>query len=368
MILNELKKIWTPVRVVTLIIVSVLMWTAFLNPVIKRFESVDGIDAFGESIRISKEWIKEYSETIEREEFAEIKNEYDRIITEIEKSMLKKTTFTECQVESYEAFLTYETNALNGVEGFSYNRYKQMQEELFTDTPYNVIYLQEYRTLLESYEKAQEGWNSILPAEVIIYTTEFLVYLTLWCLIVVLLLAAPVMVNDVASNMNKAQYSCKIGRNIYIKQYFCMVLSALLAESSVIGIGMRAWKVTGAAVFGKAGLASFLYTAEPTLQITYNEMIGLFIVIMGLTGIGVASIVFCISSCSGNVITMLMKVTPVAVVAGAYTLGLINVFYTNNVLYEVLHIPGSEILIAGLLFAVGISFNVWNYKRIKERG
>lgn len=368
MILNELKKIWTTVRVVTLVIVSVLMWTAFLHPMVKRFERTEGIEAFGENIRISKEWIQEYGETIERAEFAEIKNEYGRIIIEIEKSMLKKPTFTECNVESYEAFLKYETNALNGKEGFSYNRYRQMQEELFTDTPYNAIYLQEYRTMLEAYEKAQDGWNSILPDEVIIYTTEFLVYLALWCLIVVLLLAAPVMVNDVASNMNKAQYSSKIGRKIYIKQYFCTVLSALVAESAVIWIGMRVWKVTDTAAFGKAGLASFMYAVEPALQITYEEMFGLFIVIMILTGIGVASIVFCLSACSSNVIAMLMKVTPVAVVAGTYTLGLENAFYTNNVLYEALHITGSEILIAGLFCAVGIVFNVRNYKRIKERG
>lgn len=121
-----------------------------------------------------------------------------------------------------------------------------------------------------------------MPDEVIIYSTDFLRYLSLWCLIVVLMVAAPVMVNDVASNMNREQYCTRIGRKIYKIQYFCTMLSVLLVEAVVITFGMAVWETTNAFHFGKVGLASFMYPVKPTLHITYAEVFSLFMAIMVL--------------------------------------------------------------------------------------
>ena len=214
---------------------------------------------------------------------------------------------------------------------------------------------------------ASEGCYNVLPDEVIIYSTDLLRYMSLWCLIVVLMVASPVMVNDVASNMNREQYSSKIGRKIYKIQYFCTIFSVLLVEVVVIAFGMAVWGTTNAMDFGKVGLASFMYHIKPTLHITYAEVFGLFMVIMGLMGIGVGSMAFCLSSCSNNMITMLMKVTPLAVVAGAYILSLENVFYENNRLYGFVHISGIEIISAIIIFVAGIIFNIVRYKRIGAR-
>ena len=167
-----------------------------------------------------------------------------------------------------------------------------MDETLFADTPYSSIYLQEYEKMMMDYEMASEGCYNVLPDEVIIYSTDLLRYMSLWCLIVVLMVASPVMVNDVASNMNREQYSSKIGRKIYKIQYFCTIFSVLLVEVVVIAFGMAVWGTTNAMDFGKVGLASFMYHIKPTLHITYAEVFGLFMVIMGLMGIGVGSMAF----------------------------------------------------------------------------
>ena len=358
MILQELKKICTPMRIVLLIVISILVYRSFLSPIVKRFEVGDGVDAFQEKLCISREWMMEYGATIESEEFTDIENRYHEIIAEIEKSMVQKKAFVECDVKNYKEFLEYQTNVLNG---------KEMDETLFADTPYSSIYLQEYEKMMMDYEMASEGCYNVLPDEVIIYSTDLLRYMSLWCLIVVLMVASPVMVNDVASNMNREQYSSKIGRKIYKIQYFCTIFSVLLVEVVVIAFGMAVWGTTNAMDFGKVGLASFMYHIKPTLHITYAEVFGLFMVIMGLMGIGVGSMAFCLSSCSNNMITMLMKVTPLAVVAGAYILSLENVFYENNRLYGFVHISGIEIISAIIIFVAGIIFNIVRYKRIGAR-
>ena len=367
MILQELKKICTPMRIVLLIVISILVYRSFLSPIVKRFEVGDGVDAFQEKLCISREWMMEYGATIESEEFTDIENRYHEIIAEIEKSMVQKKAFVECDVKNYKEFLEYQTNVLNGKEGFDYHKYKEMDETLFADTPYSSIYLQEYEKMMMDYEMASEGCYNVLPDEVIIYSTDLLRYMSLWCLIVVLMVASPVMVNDVASNMNRDQYSSKIGRKIYKIQYFCTIFSVLLVEVVVIAFGMAVWGTTNAMDFGKVGLASFMYHIKPTLHITYAEVFGLFMVIMGLMGIGVGSMAFCLSSCSNNMITMLMKVTPLAVVAGAYILSLENVFYENNRLYGFVHISGIEIISAIIIFVAGIIFNIVRYKRIGAR-
>ena len=367
MILQELKKIWTPMRIVLLIVISLLVYRSFISPIVKRFEAGEGMDAFQEKLCISREWMMEYGTTIEAEEFADIEKRYDEIIAEIEKSMVQKKAFVECDVKNYEEFLEYQTNALNGKEGFDYPKFKEMDQTLFADTPYSSIYLQEYEKMMMDYEMDSEGCYNVLPDEVIIYSTEFLRYLSLWCLIVVLMVAAPVMVNDVASNMNREQYSTRIGRKIYKIQYFCTMLSVLLVEVVVIAFGMAVWEKTNAFDFGKVGLASFMYPVKPTLHITNAEVFGLFMAIMGLMGIGAGSMAFCLSSCSNHVIAMLMKVTPLTVIAGAYILSLENVFYKNNLLYGFVHIPGIEMIVAIIIFAAGVIVNIVRYKRIGVR-
>lgn len=365
MILQELKKIWTPMRIVLLIVISILMYRSFLSPIVKRFEAGEGMDAFQEKLCISREWMMEYGTTIEAEEFADIEKRYDKIIAEIEKSMVQKKAFVECDVKNYEEFLEYQTNALNGKEGFDYPEFEEMDETLFADTPYSSIYLQEYEKMMMDYEMASEGCYNVLPDEVIIYSTDFLRYLSLWCLIVVLMVAAPVMVNDVAGNMNREQYCTRIGRKIYKIQYFCTMLSVLLVEVVVIAFGMAVWETTNAFDFGNVGLASFMYPVKPTLHITYAEVFGLFMVIMGLMGIGAGSMAFCLSSCSNHVIAMLMKVTPLTVIAGAYILSLENLFYENNLLYGFLHISGIEMIPAFIIFVTGILCNIVRYKLLR---
>ena len=64
-----------------------------------------------------RDWMVEYGATIESEEFTDIENKYHEIIAEIEKSMVQKKAFVECDVKNYKEFLEYQTNALNGKEG-----------------------------------------------------------------------------------------------------------------------------------------------------------------------------------------------------------------------------------------------------------
>lgn len=366
MILQEMKKIWTPTRVLLLILITVLMYVAFLSPILKRFEVRDGIDSFQEKLSISRDWISEYGYYIEPEDFDEIENVYEESIAEISSNMAQKQIFVECGVENYEEFLVYENNAINGKEGFSYEKYKEMRGLLFEGTIYNGVNLQEYRNMIENYKVAAEGHNSILPIEVIIYTTDFLVYVSLWCLACVFLISAPVMVNDVASNVSREQYSSRIGRKIYMIQYLCTMFSVLVTEIIVFCAAMLLWKKTGTLIYSGAGLNSFMYSIDAVFNIRYVDVFALFFAIVLLVGIGVGSITFCLSSRSSNVIAMLMKVIPLAVLAGGYILSLKNVFFENNMIYGLIQLPGIEFVLAVVIALIGVGINAVNYKRIKN--
>lgn len=104
----------------------------------------------------------------------------------------------------------------------------------------------------------------------------------------------------------------------------------------------------------------------PSLNIQYADLFILFAVIALLLGIGVGSITFYLSSRSSNMISILMKVTPLAVVAGMYILGLENAFYENNMIYSLTHIPGIDVVVAGIVAVLGIVVNRVNYKAINH--
>lgn len=129
---------------------------------------------------------------------------------------------------------------------------------------------------------------------------------------------------------------------------------------------MLMWKKTGTLIYSGAGLNSFMYPLDAVLNICYIDLFAVFFAIILLIGIGVGSIAFCLSSRSNNMIAMLMKVIPLAVLAGVYVLNLKNAFNENNVLYGLMKLPGIEIVLAGVVTVIGIGINLVNYKRMRN--
>lgn len=365
MLFAELKKIWRPGVVLLVLLVSVLFFFSFLYQWIKPFTWEN--DSFNTEIGILSDWITEYGNYIDDEEFNQIVENYNSILSQAASVIGEDSYFEENGIKDYEEYLQYAQNAINGYEGYNYNVYTDMRSLILQNTGYSSIYLQEYESIMQHYKDAGNGSSSVLPHTVMRYTNNYLVYLTILCLVCAFFMSAIVMVSDQSSNVVAAQYSSKRGKKIYQMQYFAMVGSSILIVSIIVTIGLSAWKSTGVMVFADSDLKSFLNTQNPVIDLTYGKYIALFVAMIYLLAIGMSSIIFCLSAHSSNMIAMLLKTIPVLVVGCIVALLLQDVFFEENVIYHLLKIKYGEVLVVLIFFVTGIFLNMVNYKFLKRR-
>jgi hypothetical protein len=365
MLFAELKKIWRPGIVLILLIVSVLFSFSFLYQWIKPFTWEN--DSFQVELEILSDLIDKYGNSIDNEEFARIEDDYQNILYQGTSVIEENTYFQEQGVQNYEDYLQYAQNAINGYDGYDYNVYSEMRHLIEQNTGYSSMYLQEYESIMQKYKSSGSENNSILPVEVMVYTNNYLVYLTMLCMICVFFVSAPVMVSDRMNNVVAAQYSSRRGKKIYRIQYFGMMLSSVLIVSMVVLIALSAWKTTGAMVFADSNLSSFLNTGNPVLNLTYGNYIGWFVIMMYALSLGISSIIFLLSAHSSNMIAMLLKTLPILVIGCIVAMLLQDAFFEENTLYHLLKIKYCEIYVVFMLFAAGLIINVGNIKLLKTR-
>ena len=224
----EMKKIWTFRTVLVIVIFSILFFFSFLFQWIKPFRW-EG-DSLSVRLDILSDWIARYGNTIDQAEFGEIEDGYNNVLYQARSVIGENGYFEENGVEDYGGYLDYEQKAINGYEGHDYSVYSKMRSLLAENTGYSRIWFQEYENVMQKYREYGEEKNSILPFEVFVYTSNYLMYLAIWCLVCVFFIAAPVMVNDRENNIVAAQYSSRIGKKAYRMQYACTMFSAFIVS------------------------------------------------------------------------------------------------------------------------------------------
>lgn len=395
MFFQELKKIWKKERIILFIIIMVIFSVTFLFPQInfvKRGEE----DSAGVSIALAKEWVVQYGEQITSQEYEEIRQHYFETLSTGQSIIATEPYFAENDVFTYEDYLQYEQKALNGVEGYSYNNVRKMRDFISENTDYSALYYQEYRQLIQSYEKSmetkeynientlsekvrqmvlealdkfhkEEGQGSPLPYEFIVATSRYFINLSILCIILTLFIASPVMVADNANNIRSGQLSSRKGRKIYRYQFMCMASSLAVSVIAILSGGLLIWSTTGAFFFKKCSMFSFLSTSVPLLHFTYAEYV---MTIMGLIFIltnGIGYIAFYLSETSHNYIEMLMKTLPVIFIGIIVSLTLENAFLHTSYLFSITGFKGVEFIPIALLFLIGLLINFKKTIQIKQK-
>lgn len=362
MIFAELKKILRPESILIIVILSFLLFTSFLYRWIKPF--IFKGDSFNTRIGILQTWIDDYGNSIDETEFKEIEANYNDILCQSAAMIADTDYFNEHGINNYEEYLNYAQNAISGNAGYDYGVYSKMRDMVSENTGVSPIYLQEYEAILTVYKSCGAEKNHILPFEVITYTNNYFTCLAIWCFVIVFVLAAPVMVNDRASNVVSAQFSSKIGKRIYGIQYITMSAASFAVVSIMIAIGLIAWSQTGALAFAESNFNSFLNRDIPAVSMTYSDFIKIFIGIIYLLSLGISSIVFFLSARSSNAIEMLLKTIPVLVLGCFLALLLQGAFLESNFVFEITKIRYWEVYISIFVFLTGLILNLGGYRFI----
>ncbi len=149
----ELKKIWRKERILLIIVVVFTITLTFLLPNI-RLVTHKGEDAFAVNVEIVKDWISQYGEQISELEYEKIRQTFWENLSKGQDVIAAKPFFSENHVYTYEDYLAYSQNVLNGADGFSYDTLRKMRDIISENTEYSAMYYQEYENLMRLYEES----------------------------------------------------------------------------------------------------------------------------------------------------------------------------------------------------------------------
>ena len=385
---QELKKIWKKERLLLIALIVFAYTSTFLLPQIRSVTVThDGEDAFGTRTGITRDWLSRYGEDITPQEFEKIKQCYSQSLSAGQAVISTESYFAENQVFTYDDYLTYMQNALNGADGYSYDTLRKMRDFISANTEYSAMYYQEYERLMQDYENSIErkesanemklssrakesavsilstlqqakGQGSLLPNEFVFYANRYFVNISILCMILTLFIAAPVMVNDNGSNIRQGQYSSKTGRKIYRLQYLSMLFSLSVFTAAILFGYLLLWRSTGSNDFFNCSIFSFQITEIPAFtDIEYGKYIYIMMWLVFVLTNGIGGIVFYLSGTSHNYIEMLMKTLPVVFAGIIVSLSLDDIFFNTNYLFRLTGIRGIEIVPIAIVFVLGIFLN-----------
>ncbi len=385
----ELRKVWTKEHILLIAAVTLLFSLTFLVPPIRSVTvTEEGEEIFSARMGIIKEWLNKYDTQITPQEFEEIKRIYDERLSDGQAVISTQPYFAENNVFTYDDYLSYGNNALNGAEGYSYDSFRKMREFISEGTDYSAMYYQEYEDLIHKYvdgssrkaryietllsgkaEKAAiseldtlrrtKGVGSLLPGELVYAANRYYVNLSILLIILAMFISGPVMVNDNANNIRPGQYSSKIGLKIYQRQYAAMAVS-LSALTALMLIGsLTLWLAVGAGRFFQCGIFAFQMMETPvTGDLSFGVYLVLISALIFILVNGVGGLMFYLSGTSRNFIEMLMKSIPAAVFGIMLSLSLNDLFLNTNFLFRMTGIRGVEIFPVILIFIFGLLINL----------
>lgn len=364
---EEMKKIWKPGTVALILGISILLFVTFMLRCIRPFQHSDGSESTGMTLELCRDFMEQYGNNIEAEEFTEIEEAYQQFLDGTNEMISQTELFMQNGITDYEEYFQYMQKAILGYEGYDYNTYAKMRELIIQETGKSSMYFEIYEDFMEQYQSATAGRTSILPFEILSYTNDYFAVMILWCLICTFFLSAPVMVTDRANHMTANQYAGKRGKKIHKIQYRCMNVSVLILVSMVTLVSILLWNTTGTLKYRDSGINSFLNSETSVIPLTYGGLILCFILIAYFLTLGIAKIVFYLSSRSTNAINLLVKAIPV--LAGGCLIGLFmsGLLCESNRIYQILSIPGCELLLAVAMFLTGVFINGRNYRMVRRR-
>lgn len=388
---EELKKIWKKETVMLIVLISAVYFFTLLLPPLRMLDHED--DSLAMERAIAEEWMAEYGSDIDPEEYRNIRSHYQDILKSAGDAICESPVFAQCQVSSYEEYESYAQNAINGKEGYSYEKYREMRDALSERMTYDPIYLEVYQRNLVNYEKdveseryrlsvyadsekrenflrerlekymREDGNGSLLSEVVLSSATEFLCRIGILCTILTAVLASPVMVNDRMSHMLPLQMSGKCGRKIYNKQLMCMYFSVSICTAIILLIGVAVLGKMGVFQYADCKLFSFSTTGIPLFNLAFGRYAFVLLMLVFMTSLGLGGIFFFLSARSDTTISMLMKLVPVFVMGVIYLGSLNQMFFYYNPIYRLTGIRGIEVFPAILFLGVGYGCNAVHRKR-----
>lgn len=394
MFLEELKKIWKPLMLLPLALITIFFWWFRLEFNIEFFPNGTPNKQLFE---YEKEWINTYGTTLEPDEAEEIRSMLRELYDEATEYMQGEELFKQYNLNTYEEYINfydefmdyYDVETATEEEEKQYSDLEEMRnyivwnnandvhwriqavELVLMDYDYYTEYGndvfkswfdEDYQSGGTAYEYAvdqfmddDQTWSNIMNNELPSTTSEYAGYLLDLILLSIILLVGPFLVGDRISRMRAMQWSSRTGRNITFIQLSTVMFCAFLVTTVYLIVFGTIFATNDIGEFWNCRMFSFIGGIPCWSNFTYGTWCIILAAMCYLISFGVAGIMFFLSCFCENYISMLLKAVPLYIVL--YILcGQIfpHAFYFVNSLYLIFKIPYIELIVALLIFMVGV--------------
>lgn len=409
MIREELKKIWRPWNIFSLVVLGFVFYTMFLEFCINDFPENYGGYAGRGVLAVSSELVKTYGTSLSEQEQKEMKSTRSALIQETEGYIQSNKIGKKYGLKTYEDYVNFEQTTLNEVYdqpeqtpadlNERYADWMQLSSYMESDETDNVVgrlyavtlfsdfyhssqtfgpdaentyddhtYTQkEYDHAKRTFWGKDNLWQNILPEEIPTTISHFIAYLLIWICLSICLIVSPLLVHDRMSRMHTLQYSSRRGRGIFNSQFLAVMLSAFLLTTLNLLLFGGLFAKHGTSVFFPCRMFSFMLTPYCWPNWTHGTWCLVLTSMCYLVSFGVAGAAVCLAQSSANYIVMLLKLVPLfAVVAVVCPNMMEGAFYYTNALYAVSRIPYVEGMCAVGILVVGMGMSVTAWSRVKK--
>ena len=414
MLYQELKKIFRPGVILAALVLGAVYYWMYLDFYVNYYPTNYGVTIGPKLLEVTGGWVDTYGPSLERDEVEEIENTLPALYGEADGYLAAYPVAQEHGIASYEDYLAFseevnlrlfgggtgngpavddpdyqdlwrindylsgpETDNVSGrmyAVGFLHMRYDRIPEpgtlgELSTEVDMGGLSKKEHAHVLDAFFGPDEAWRNILPVEVMEGTGVSAFETAIWTVLCLCLLLGPALTRDRMNRMLALQYASRRGRAVSRTQLGTYLITAFaIATVNTALFAVFFLKKHGLGAFFSCRMYSFLHPFFSWPNWTF----GTWCVVLGLIHYALAfttaGLIFLLSRCSGNYISMLLKVIPLFAVFAFFIPRLMEyAFYFRNDLYTLTGVPYIEAIIPVVLLALSSGLCMVFIRRLQRR-
>lgn len=292
-IFNEIKKIFRPVNVAIIILITAVIWFLFMTFNIENFPNGSDKYIYDVSVKI----LNEYGTSMDKEEFEDLKKYREKRAKEASEYLLTKDVFVKSGLSTYDEFV-------NRAENKSVEKLDELYSNImFEENNYLFWELQELDYAIDRYEN-KDFWiglggldenqaqkqrhENIRNSDATYSPLNFRIMenyhalifgITLLILICVPTLVIPIFINDNKNKVNYIQYSSKTGRKLFEKKIVASIVASFVLATVQLGILFVVYKANNTYMFWDCNINSAISDISSWYDITFGQYIILSVVL-----------------------------------------------------------------------------------------
>ncbi|MFT5872439.1 MAG: hypothetical protein ACI8WT_001370, partial [Clostridium sp.] len=323
-IFNEIKKVFNLKMIVLIMFISLIMYYLFIS---FNFEYFPNGRPEGDHYKISIQMIKDYGTSMDKKEFLNFKEIYNKQIEQANKYLQARPEFVAAGVTTYEKF--EEIAMTTGELG------KLHSKVMFEDSVDMFWELETREHLISDYERIEEIVNtnssrlnkneiqrynetikngsitSILPGAVFRNYNILIQSYGVLIVLSIIFMVSPIYIKDSINKVNYLQYTSKTGRKIFKTKLVAALMSSFIIISVHLACFSILYSHNKVEMFFNSSINSIFNYNLSWYNISFIQYIALTVVGIYVLGFAVTLIVTFVSRIAPNYITLIGMQVPI---------------------------------------------------------